>query len=92
MRRRIASVARNASGSESLRLAESSSVRSIHCELAVSGAFCAVVITNRASEQMRSERMGFCLYAMAEEPIWPDSNGSERTPSCCSRRTSPPKR
>jgi hypothetical protein len=42
-------------------LAESSSVRSSHCVLAVSGALSALVITKRESEQARSERMGFCL-------------------------------
>jgi len=30
----------------------------------------------RASEQMRSERIGFRLYAIAEDPICVDSNGS----------------
>src|SRR5579863_656237 len=30
----------------------------------------------RAREQMHSERIGFRLYAIAEDPIWVDSNGS----------------
>ena len=42
---RIPSTARNASGVEMRRLAESSSVRSNHCVLAVMAGFCASTIT-----------------------------------------------
>ena len=33
-------------------------------------------ITNRDSEHIRSARIGFRLYAIADEPIWSASNGS----------------
>ena len=59
--RRMPSQAKNASGSEMRRLAESSSVRSSHCVEAVIGAFIASAIIYRESEQMRSQRMGFLL-------------------------------
>ncbi len=58
---RIASVARNASGSVSRRLALSSSVRSSHCVAAVWAAFGASEITKRARALIRSARIGFRL-------------------------------
>ena len=80
--RRMASAQRNASGSDSRRLAESSSVRSSHCAEAVRGALTERVMRYRLSEQMRSHRMGLRLYAMAEEPICMLSKGSSSWRSC----------
>ena len=73
---------------EMRRLAESSSVRSSHCTDAVMEAFTASEIRKRDKEQIRSLRMGFRLYGMAEEPIWFSSKGSSSCRSCCSRRIS----
>ena len=84
----MASVARNASATEMRLLAESSSVRSSHWVDAVSAGFVASAMTYRAREQMRSLRMGFRLYAMAEDPIWVFSNGSSSSFMCCSSRRS----
>ena len=70
------SAVRNASGRVIRRFALSSSVRSNHCTLAVFKAFCCRVMRCRARLQIRSERMGLRLYAMAEDPICVDSNGS----------------
>ena len=39
-------------------------------------------------DEMRSLRMGFRLYAMAEEPIWDFSKGSSTSFRCCRRRMS----
>ena len=87
-RRRIASAQRKPSGREIRRFAESSRVRSSHCTEAVMGAFIASVMRYRAREQIRSLRMGLRLYAIADEPIWEDSNGSSICRSCWSRRIS----
>ena len=38
---------------------------------------------------MRSERIGFRLYAIADEPICSVSNGSSISPNDCSTRMSP---
>src|SRR5213082_1646273 len=85
---RMASLARNASGSTRRRLALSSSVRSSHCSDAVCQALPSSSITKRASPVIRSARIGLRLYAMADEPTWSLSNGSSISPSCCSRRRS----
>src|SRR5699024_8625030 len=61
--RNTASAARKASGRAILLFAESSSVLSNHWVDAVIGAFIAFDITYRASEQMRSQRIGLRLYA-----------------------------
>ena len=45
--------------------------------------------TTGASAATRSERMGLRLYAMADEPICSDSNGSSISPKACSTRMSP---
>ena len=66
---RIASVAKNASGIEILRLAESSSVLSSHCVEEISAGFFASFMTYLAKETILSQRMGFLLYAIAEDPI-----------------------
>src|SRR5437763_7306277 len=58
---RIASLARNASGMTSRRLALSSSVRSSHCAAAVCQAFPSSSITKRARLVIRSARMGLRL-------------------------------
>ncbi len=68
--------ARNASGTETRRLAESSSVRSSHCVAAVKAGSMDSVITCRARAQMRSALMGLRLYGIADEPICSASNGS----------------
>src|SRR5438105_3744822 len=65
---RMASLARNASGSTRRRLALSSSVRSSHCSDAVCQAFPSSSITKRARPVIRSARIGFRLYAIADEP------------------------
>ena len=57
----MASIAKNACGITSRRLALSSSVRSIHCVACVSAALLDRFIANRASEQIRSLRIGFRL-------------------------------
>src|SRR3989442_7358314 len=85
---RNASLARNASGSTRRRFALSSSVRSSHWAAAVCQAFPSSSITKRARLVIRSARMGFRLYAMAEEPTCSLSNGSSISPSCASSPTS----
>ena len=60
-RTRIASVARKASGTAMRLLAESSSVRSSHCVAAVIAVSSESAMTWRASEQIRSARIGFRL-------------------------------
>ncbi len=65
---RIASLARNASGMTSLRLALSSNVRSSHCSAAVCQAFPSSSMTKRARPVIRSARIGFRLYAIADDP------------------------
>src|SRR5213593_4133376 len=85
---KIASLARNASGMTRRRFALSSSVRSSHWAAAVCQAFPSSSITKRAKLVIRSARMGFRLYAIAEEPTCALSNGSSISPSCCSSRRS----
>ena len=63
-------------------LAESSSVLSNHCVADVIAGFSASTITNLEREAIRSLRMGFLLYAMAEEPIWDFSKGSSTSFRC----------
>ena len=58
---RIASTARKASGIARRLLAESSSVRSNHCVAAVKAVALTCAIAKRASEPMRSLRMGLRL-------------------------------
>jgi len=43
---------------------------------------------DRASDAMRSERIGLRLYAMADDPICSDSNGSSISPNACNMRMS----
>ena len=62
-------------------MALSSSVRSSHWVAAVWLAAGRSAITNRASEHMRSARIGFRLYAIADEPICSASNGSSSSRS-----------
>ena len=69
-------------------LAESSRVRSNHWVAEVIAGFSASVITYLDREAIRSLLIGFLLYAIAEEPIWPFSNGSSTSFRCCSRRIS----
>ena len=88
IRPRIASVARNDSGSVSRRFALSSSVRSKNWTPCVWFALGSSEPTNLASDAMRSERIGFRLYAMAEEPICSRSNGSSISPNAWSMRMS----
>ena len=85
----MASVARKLSGITSRRFALSSSVRSKYCTPCVRFAFGSSVTTKRASDAMRSERIGLRLYAIADEPICSLSNGSSISPNAWSRRTSP---
>ncbi len=54
----------------------SSSVLSNHCTLLVIRVFWWRTMRCLAKLQTRSDRMGFLLYAIAEDPIWVDSNGS----------------
>ena len=42
----------------------------------------------RASEHTRSDRIGLRLYAIAEDPIWVDSNGSSTSYRFARRRRS----
>ena len=86
---RMPSIAKNASGIEIRRLAESSSVRSNHCVAAVIAGFSVSTITYRASDAMRSERIGLRLYAIADDPICLDSNGSSNSLRWLSSRISP---
>ena len=58
---KTASAQRKASGMLMRRLAESSSVRSSHWVAAVTAVFCTSQIRYRASEQIRSERIGLRL-------------------------------
>ena len=46
------------------------------------------IITYLASAVIRSQRMGFRLYAMAEEPICPFSKGSSISLKLCKIRIS----
>ena len=46
-------------------------------------------MTKRASDAMRSQRIGLRLYAMADEPICSASNGSSISPTDCNMRMSP---
>ena len=55
---------------------ESSRVLSNHCTLAVITAFWWSVIRCRDKLHILSERIGFRLYAIAEDPICVDSKGS----------------
>ena len=66
---KIPSTARKPSGIESLLFAESSNVLSNHCVADVIAGFNASTITKRAKEAILSLRIGFLLYAIAEEPI-----------------------
>ena len=59
-----------------------------HWVLAVMAAFIVSAIRYRLRLQIRSHRMGFRLYGMAEDPIWLFSKGSSTCRSCCSRRRS----
>ncbi len=61
MRSSAPSRARNASGRDSRRFDESSSVRSSHCVAAVSYALPTRFITNRVRPQTRSHRIGLRL-------------------------------
>ena len=54
-----------------LRTALSSRVRSNHCDACVCAAIAGSPIRYRASEHVRSERIGLRLYAIALDPIWP---------------------
>src|SRR5690606_21230823 len=72
--RSVASVARYASGIAIRRFAESSSVRSSHCVAAVNAGSIVRTMTCRASAFIRSVRIGFRLYAIADEPICSVSN------------------
>lgn len=65
----IESTARNASATEMRLFAESSSVRSNHCVAEVNAGLSESQMTYLASAQIRSERMGFLLYGIADEPI-----------------------
>ena len=69
IRMRIASVARKLSGITRRRFALSSSVRSKNCTPCVRFAFGSSETTNRASDAMRSQRIGLRLYAIADDPI-----------------------
>ncbi len=71
------------------RFALSSSVRSKNCTPCVRFAFGSSVTTKRASDAMRSLRIGFRLYAIADDPICSVSNGSSISPTLCSTRMSP---
>ena len=82
------STERNASGIESLRLAESSSERSSHWVACVSCGSCASAIVCRAMAQIRSDRIGFLLYGMADDPICSASNGSSTSLRCANSLTS----
>ena len=74
----------------SRRQALSSSVRSNHCVAAVSAAIAGRPIRNRASAHMRSARIGFRLYAIADDPTCSASNGSSISCRWASRRRSVP--
>ena len=67
---------------------ESSSVRSNHCSAAVISGLLLSDITNRASPVARSHRIGFRLYAMADDPTCSASNGSSTCFIPASSRTS----
>ena len=64
-----ASTVKNACAITILLFAESSSVRSIHCVEAVIAALTGNESIYLASAQILSQRIGFLLYAIAEEPI-----------------------
>ena len=85
---RMPSTARKTCGMDSLRLAESSRVRSNHWEAWVWAAFSDTVMAKRVRAQMRSQRMGLRLYAMALLPICLLSKGSSISFMLISRRTS----
>ena len=68
-RSRIPSIAKKPSGMESLLFAESSRVLSNHCVADVMAGFNASIITYLDREAILSERIGFLLYAIADEPI-----------------------
>ena len=61
---------------------ESSRVLSNHCTLEVMTAFWWSVIRCRDKLHILSERIGFRLYAIAEDPIWVDSKGSSSSYGC----------
>lgn len=61
---------------------ESSRVLSNHCTLAVMTAFWWSVMRCRDRLHILSERIGFRLYAIAEDPIWVDSKGSSSSYTC----------
>jgi hypothetical protein len=46
------------------------------------------LITNRASELMRSLHIGFLLYGITDEPICLYAKGSLILPRCCNKRKS----
>ena len=79
----IASTAKNASGTHILLFAESSKVLSNHCVEAVIAGSCDNTITCLDSEFILSLLIGFLLYAIADDPICPFSNGSSNSFSCC---------
>ena len=63
-------------------------MRSSHWLAAVCAALSSSAMTKRASEQMRSERIGLRFQGMAEEPICLASKGSSSSRRCASRRRS----
>ena len=96
---KMVSAVRNASGITIRRIALcqlehkgqtylSSRVRSIHWTALVPKVCETHPIKYRDSEQIRSQRMGFRLYAMAEDPICPGSRGSSISLRLARRRMS----
>ena len=85
-----ASTVRKQSVSTRRRFAESSRLRSSHCVPAFSAPCSESLMTRRDSEHMRSARTGLRLYAIADEPTWFSSNGSESSPTPCNSRRSLP--
>src|SRR4030042_662879 len=85
---RIPSTARNASGITTLLLAESSRVLSNHCSEAVIAGLEAKLRTNLLSAVALSQRIGFLLYVIADEPPCVFSNGSSISFRFASRRRS----
>ena len=65
-------------------------MRSNHCVAAVFAAIAGSPIRNRASEHIRSARIGFRLYAIADDPTCSASNGSSISWRWASSRRSVP--
>ncbi len=82
------STARKVSAITTRLFAESSSVLSSHCSDAVIGPLVARLSTSRERPVTRSQRIGFLLYAIAEDPICDFSKGSSSSFKFASSRIS----